>query len=201
MTVIMILLLLGISAAAKAPSSILSRVTFGAQWDYCGTFLTGLNQYFYAPEGFRESIISNKHSFISNGESAIHAGYNFNDYWNISLYIGYTAIGKYHHAIPISLRATRYFEEDKFKDRWFSFIDVGSGASIKSTPREIFTAKIGGGYRMTLSKYTKLDFILSLRTIYTHPDIIYYNETIHNRDIIRNYGYVCSLSCGIGITF
>ena len=201
MTVIMILLLLGISAAAKVPSSILSRVTFGAQWDYCGTFLTGLNQYFYAPEGFRESIISNKHSFISNGESAIHAGYNFNDYWNISLYIGYTAIGKYHRAVPVSLRATRYFGDDPLKDRWFGFMDLGSGVSIRTDPREIYTGKIGGGYRMSLSKYTKLDFIMSLRAIYTYPDLIYYNEIIQNKDISRNYGYVCSLCFGIGVTF
>lgn len=201
LTIIIMVLLLGFSAAGRTPSCSSPRFTFGCQWDYCGTFLVGINQYFYAPEGFREAIISNDLTYVNNGESAIHAGYNFNDNWNLSLYIGYTAAGKYHRAVPVSLRATRYFGDDPLKDRWFGFMDLGSGVSIRTDPREIYTGKIGGGYRMSLSKYTKLDFIMSLRTIYTYPDLIYYNEIIPDKDISRNYGYVCSLCFGIGVTF
>lgn len=201
LTILIMLFLLGFSAAGKTPSSSTPRFTFGCQWDYCGTFLTGLDQYFYAPEGFRESKKYNAVTYLTNGESAIHGGYNFNDNWNLSLYIGYTAVGEYHRAVPVSLRATRYYGDNPRDDRWFSFIDFGTGVTIKNNPKEIITGKIGGGYRMSLSRYTKLDFIISLRSIYTHPDVIYYNETIHDKDIIRNDGYICSLSCGIGITF
>ena len=201
LTIITMLFLLGLSAAGKSPSRVSPRITFGCQWDYCGTFLTGLDQYFYAPEGFRESIKYNAVTYLTNGESAIHGGYNFNDNWNLSLYIGYTALGEYHRAVPVSLRATRYYGDNPLDDRWFSFIDLGSGVSIKSHPQEIFTGKIGGGYRMSLSRYAKLDFILSLRAIYTHPDLIYYNEIIQDKDISSNHGYACSISCGIGITF
>lgn len=201
LTIVIMLFLLGVSAAGKTPPSSTPGFTFGCQWDYCGTFLTGLDQYFFAPEGFRETIKSNSHTFLSNGESAIHAGYNFNDNWNLSLYIGYTAVGEYHRAVPVTLRATRYYGDNSLSDRWFSFIDFGSGVTIKNNPKEIITGKLGGGYRLSLSKYTKLDFIMSLHAIYTHPDVIYYNETISDKDIIRNEGYICSLSCGIGITF
>ena len=201
LTLIIMLCLLGYTSAAKTPSTTSPRFTFGCQWDYCGTFLNGVYQYFYAPEGFREANRSSELTYISNGESAIHAGYNFNEYWNLSLYIGYTAVGKYSHVVPISLRATRYFGDNPLNDRWFGFVDLGSGLSIKSDPKEILTGKIGGGYRLSLSKYTKLDFIMSLRTIYTHPDLIYYNEIIGKDKIMKNDGYACSLSCGIGITF
>ena len=201
LTIITMLFLLGLSAAGKSPSRVSPRITFGCQWDYCATFLTGVNQYFFAPEGFREQTRGNHATYISNGESAVNVGYNFNDNWNLALYIGYTALGKYHRAVPVSLRTTRFFGNDALKDRWFSFIDLGSGVSIKSHPQEIFTGKIGGGYRMSLSRYAKLDFILSLRAIYTHPELIYYNEIIQDKDISRNYGYVCSLCFGIGVTF
>lgn len=199
LVVIFTMFLLAFSAAGKTSSY--PRFTFGCQWDYYATFLNGYYQYFYAPEGFREDIAGYMFDFCNNGESALHAGYNFNENWNLSLYIGYTALGSFHRAVPMSLRATRYFGSDPLKDRWFAFMDAGSGISLKNNPQEIFTGKIGGGYRMSLSRYTKLDFIMSLRTVYTHPDVIYYSEIIDRDSIIRNDGYTCSLSFGIGITF
>ena len=136
-----------------------------------------------------------------NNELSLHAGYNFNQYWNLSLYIGYTGIGDFHKCLPVSLRATRYFGDNPLTDRWFTFVDIGSGVSFKSKIQEIGYGKIGGGYRLSLSKLSKVDFLMSLRAIYTHPDIIYYGEKINPDRIYRNNGLACSLNLGIGLTF
>lgn len=179
----------------------MQRFTFGTEWSYCASFLSGYRYYFIAPEGYREELHKDMAGYNTDGEVFIHGGYNFNIHWNLSLYLGYTGIGNYHHGIPVSLRATRYFGDNPINDRWFAYCDIGSGISIKDKPAELITAKAGGGYRMSLSRVTKLDFLASLRFIYTHPDIIYYDAVIPSHDIGRNDGYIMSVSVGIGLTF
>lgn len=65
----------------------------------------------------------------------------------------------------------------------------------------IETAKIGGGYRLSLSRVSKLDFLIALRYIYTHPDVTYYGETIDFSNVSRSNGHVLGASLGIGFTF
>lgn len=194
-------LFLGFTAIGKAPLTQYPTWTFGAEWSYHATFLSGYDNYFYAPEGFRVNDNSNEFTYNGNGETLLHVGYNINQYWNLSFYTGYTGLGKFHTAIPFSLRATRYYGDNHLADRWFTFIDIGSGVSLKKNKQEIITGKIGGGYRLSLSRLTKVDFILALRSVYTHPEVEYYGEKIDQKSVIRNDGYVCSISFGIGITF
>jgi hypothetical protein len=115
--------------------------------------------------------------------------------------MGVSAIEDYHHTLPVSIRLTRYYGDDHMKDRWFSFIDLGSGISIKEHPQAILTGKAGGGYRISLSRDTKLDFNMALRTVLTHPDIIYYGEMIKPDRINRNNAYVSAVSIGMSLTF
>jgi hypothetical protein len=175
--------------------------TFGAEWSYCATFLSGYRFYFIAPEGYRVDDRKDTTGYANDGEVYAHAGYNINQHWNLSLYIGYTGIGDYHNGVPISLRATRYFGAAPLRDRWFAYCDIGSGVALKSRCSELITGKIGGGYRISLSRITKLDFIASIRFMHTHPEILYYGEFIEESNIGRASGYVMSASVGIGLTF
>lgn len=184
----------------KAKSDDMYRITFGIEWGYIASFYSIQHNYFIAPEGYRVEDKHDKAIYRSNGEVNIHAGYNLNEKWNMSLHIGYAGIGNYHTGVPVSLRMTRYFGDDPMADRWFAYCDLGSGISIKSNPQELLGAKIGGGYRLSMSKYTKLDFIASVRVMHTHPDIYHYNELIYTQSINRNSGYLISASFGIGIT-
>ena len=54
---------------------------------------------------------------------------------------------------------------------------------------------------MSLSRYSKLDFIISARMTYTHPQITYDQEVISQEMVRRNNAYVSALSLGIGLTF
>ena len=187
--------------AARGASDSIPRVTFGAEWSYCATFFKGYHHYFYAPEGFRVDDRGDGFKYFTDGEVYLHCGCNIGSRWNVSAYVGYTGIGDFHAGIPVSLRATRFFGQNALKDRWFAYCDIGSGISIKRSPQELMTAKLGGGYRLTLSRLTKLDLLASIRFIHTHPDIDFYGESIVEEHVIRNTGYVLSTTFGIGLTF
>ena len=96
---------------------------------------------------------------------------------------------------------TRYFGDNPLKDRWFAYLDIGSGISIKECPQELLSGKAGGGYRFTMSRFTKLDLLAAIRFMHTHPDVDYYGEIILKEKVNRNIGYIVSASLGIGITF
>ena len=190
-----------VSAIGRVPQVSYPKWTFGTECSYNATFYEGYHHYFISSDGFRDEIIKGSLTYHNNIEVNIHGGYNFNNNWNLSLYIGYAGLGGFHHAIPVTLRTTRYFGEDPMTDRWFAFVDLGSGISLKDNPQEIYSGKIGGGYRLTLSRLTKVDFIFALKTVYTHPDIEYYGEKIEANFINRNDGLASSISLGIGLTF
>ena len=177
------------------------RFTFGAEWGYVATVWEFIHNNFFSAEGYRINEKGNAFGYHSNGELYLHAGYNFDEYWNLSLYAGYGGVNGMHKIVPISIRATRYYGDDPLTDRWFTFADAGTGISIKKQPQEIAVLKIGGGYRVSLSRDTKLDFNAALRCTYTHPDIYFEHEIISQRWINRNNAIVVSASVGMAVTF
>lgn len=178
-----------------------TELTYGVEWGYKATIFTGGHANFFAPDGHREDLVWNVPNFYANSLGCIHVGMDINDMWNLSAYFGYAGIADYHHSIPISIRLTRFFAADSMADRWLSFIDAGSGISIKKDPEEIFSGKIGAGYRISLSKDTKLDFLAAGEVVMTHPEINYYGTIISADRINRNNGYVASISLSISLTF
>lgn len=197
LTIFMILF----SVGAKAQDASSHRFTYGAEWGYVAVFYSGYHYNFFDPEGFRADIRDNGLKLENNAEVYLHCGYNLNAKTNLSVYFGYSAIEDYHNTVPISLRLTRYFDFNRYNDRWFTYIDIGSGISLKHDPQEILTGKIGCGYRMALSQNTSLDFIAAIRCAYTHPDITYYGENIPHSNINRNNAYASALSLGMALTF
>lgn len=199
--VLIFLIISAFNMNINAQESRFPRFTFGAEWSYIATVHTAWHYNFFSPEGYRVNYPDNLFQYRSNGEAYLHAGYNFDEHWNLSLYKGIAGISDYHNAVPMSIRGTRYFGDDPLSDRWFAYLDLGSGISLKMPPQEIFTGKIGGGYRMSLSRNTKLDFIAALRMTYTHPMVIYEDTVIRHDKINRNDAFISAISVGIGITF
>ena len=188
-------------ASAQTDKTDMPKWTFGTEVSYAATFFAHEYHYFISPDGYRDIIQVNKAMYDTDSEVNLHVGYNLNENWNLSLYLGYTDVGDFHKAVPVSLRATRYFGDNPLNDRWFAFADIGSGISLKDKPQPITCGKIGGGYRLSLSRYSKLDFLMALRAVYTHPEISYNGVKIFPTDISRNDGMVLSLSLGVGLTF
>lgn len=200
-TLALIFIMVLFHTGAGAGNTSFTRLTYGVEWGYIGVFYSGYHYNFFAPEGYRVDPRGYGFMYDNNAEGYFHVGYNITGRDNISLYTGLSAIEDYHHTIPVSLRYTRYYGEDHMSDRWFSFIDLGSGCSVKVHPQFILTGKLGGGYRLSLSRDTKLDFLVSLRSALTHPDIIYYDTPIRHEKINRNNAYVSAFSIGMALTF
>lgn len=198
---LILLMTCALRITANAQESSFPRITFGAEWSYIATFQSGWHHNFFSPEGYRVDDADNEFIYHSNAEAYLHAGYNVSRNWNIALYIGMTGISDLHKAIPASIRGTYYIGGDPSRDRWFTYIDLGSGICLKNPPQEILTGKIGGGYRMSLSRNTKLDFIAALRMTYTHPEVRYDGEVIPMQKVNRNNAYLSAISFGIGLTF
>jgi hypothetical protein len=95
----------------------------------------------------------------------------------------------------------RYFNTEKDHDRWFMFMDAGSGISIKKPVQEIAVGKIGGGYRLALSRTTGLAFLMSARMTYTHPEIIYDKQPVSIDKINRCNAFLTAISLGISLSF
>ncbi len=195
------LILLPVLSYAEGKKDGGKRMTFGAEWGYYLTFFNGYHNNFFSPDGWRVDERNSGICNFSNAEINLHIGYNLSDKWNLSAYAGYTAIQDTGHCVPVSIRATRYFKSSVQGDRWLTFIDLGSGISIKKHPQEILTGKIGTGYRISLSERTKLDFLLSVRMNYTHNDIIFENTEINFERINRNNVYGCAVSVGVSLSF
>ena len=196
-----LLILISFNNFVNAQKDRFSKYTFGVEWGYVATFQSGYRYIFFPPEGYRVDVRDNSFRLQNNADLYIHSGVNLSRSWNLSLYAGYAGVGDIHKVLPVSIRATRYFGKDPLSDRWFAFTDLGSGICFKRPEQEILTGKIGGGYRMSLSRYSKLDFIISARMTYTHPQITYDQEVISQEMVRRNNDYVSALSLGLGLTF
>ena len=177
------------------------RFTFGVEWGYDATFHMLWNYNFFSPEGYRVDQSGNRFVYKSNVEAHLNAGYNIDENWNISVYLGIAGLGDLHKAIPISLRGTYYWGSNPLKDRWFAFMDLGSGISLKRPVQEIFSGKAGGGYRMSLSRDVKLDFLIAFKAAYTHSDITYDDILIDSERINKNDMLLSAIHLGMAINF
>lgn len=177
------------------------RITFGAECSFVASAFTAYHFNYFSPDGYRYNETGYKAGLIGNAEGLLHVGYNVTERWNLSIYTGITGISDIHNAIPLSFRATHLFKARGNGDRWFTFADAGTGLSLKKEIQETATLKFGTGYRISLSRDTKLDFHVSMRCIYTHPNIYFENELISCRWINRNSALVAAASVGMAVTF
>lgn len=198
---IQILMVIQLSLCAESRKTHDDRITFGAEWSYIASLHCNIHHNFYAEEGYRVNLRYSNFRYMSNGEISVFCGFDFRSDWNISLHAGYAGIYDLSKAIPISVRVTKYFKGNEKGDRWFSYIDGGSGICLKKNPQAIAVGKIGGGYRVALSKETSLDLIAAYRISFTHPSVIFDGYEIPAEKINRNNAYVGALSLGISISF
>ncbi len=185
----------------------LPGLTCGLEWGYVATIHSAHHYNFFAPEGYRVDDPDHSLTYISNADMYIHFGYDFSPEWNLSMYVGYEGIADYHNAVPVSLRVTRFFpmresvHEGNGVDGWLAFADLGSGICLKKPVQEILTGKAGCGYRLALSPESSLDFLMSARFTYTHPQIIYDKHPIAADRINRNNAYLTAISLGMALNF
>lgn len=177
------------------------RFTFGAEWSFISSFYSIVHHNFFSEEGYRMDLIQWSMGYESNGEVELHCGYDLSEAWNLSLHTGFAGIYDIGNVIPVSLRLTRFFTENILGDRWLCYVDAGSGVCLKQNPQMIAVAKLGGGYRLSLSNTTKMDLLCAFRTSLTHPQIVFDGYTVPYEKTNRNNAFISALSLGISLTF
>lgn len=177
------------------------RFTYGAEWSYIASYHCGIHHNFFSEDGYRVDLNHTSFGYESNGDVYLHAGINLRRRWNLSMYAGLAGVYDIGKIVPISIRATRYFNPNQMGDRWFSFLDAGSGICLKEEPQAALIGKIGGGYRIALSEVSSLDFILAYRMTLTHPEIIFDGYKVPVNMTNRNNAYISAISIGISLSF
>lgn len=200
-TLVILLIFTCFNIIVKAESRHDSKFIYGVEWGYVATIQSGYHYNFFAPEGYRVDDYGNSFCYQSNADAYLFVGREIGKLWTLSLYMGYAGVGDIHEVIPVTIRATRYMKEDNSSDRWFTFIDAGSGISVNKPIQEIITGKIGGGYRIALGGECNLDLLLSVKMTYTHPEIIYDKKPIDISRINRSNAYLNAVSVGLSISF
>lgn len=193
------------SAAAEKPARDFPAFTFGAEGSAILTTASYSHFNYIAADGYRVDRKNMDCSPSVNGELLLNAGYNIDRHLNIALFFGISGISRGETVLPLSMRLTVLFGKDPLKARWFSFIDGGTGIGTGTAARFSPVAKLGAGYRISLTRSAKLDFILSLRSIYTKPQITEFSDgdmvPVAADRIRRSEAFYNAVMLGIGLNF
>ncbi len=196
------------AAAGNQKSRSFPRLTFGVEGSFSGTFLTYRHSNFISNYGYRIDRKKFRHRLHGNGEFLLHVGYNVSSHINLSIYTGYSGggNGRSGHIFPLNLRCTLFPSKKTDGDRWFVFLDAGPALNKTESKNDISgNGRLGGGYRLSITRSVKLDFIISLRqtllkNVTSQPGGMG-AEFIDQDRIRRNNAAYTALSLGIGITF
>lgn len=170
------------------------RFTFGIESAYIPVFARYIHYNYVDSENTRHFDNSLHGGYWSRGEILVHAGVNVNKNLNLSLYSGWASFGHAFEGIPLLLRGTWFFGNDPNADRWFTHLDAGPAFALYQTlesPAVILSA--GGGYRLSLNRYTKLDLGFGLFSYHSHPRFV---DSV-NTTISSETGVGLKLSVGV----
>ncbi len=180
------------------------RFTFGAEGAYAMSLLNFYHRNYIASEGDRINLKGVKVGFSDSGQILVHAGVNISAKFNLSLESGYCGIYGGERMVPLSLKGTWLSGKNPLKNRWLAFAAAGCGVVTSGNAGDFSgIARIGGGYRVSLNRFAKLDFIAALQCAYIHPETYRTDrgESISGDALRRNEVYVGALTFGIGLTF
>lgn len=194
-----------LTASAGEHSRNFPRFTFGIEGSYIVTAAAYSHSNYIADDGYRVDNRSLTFRPAGNGELLINAGYNITSRMNLAFCSGISGISRGETVIPMSLRFTLFFGKDPMRARWFSFLDGGAGIAVGRVTPLAPIARIGTGYRISLTRSAKLDFLMSLRGIYTHPQV---KEPVDGMPadvpqerLRRSQAFYGALTFGIGLNF
>lgn len=181
------------------------RITFGIEGSFATNFWTYSHFNYIADEGYRVNIRHNEPDLHLNGQLLANAGCNLSQRTNLSVYCGICGLSTREIMMPVSLRFTYMFGDSPLKNRWITFAETG--IMTERLKLEEFSAigKLGGGYRISLSRSVKLDLLMAYQAVFAHPDVseISGDKTIPvtGDRLRRNNAILNALTFGFGLCF
>lgn len=190
---------------ARNPCRSFPRITFGIEGNFMLNFGTWRHFNYIAEEGYRVNIKDFRRSVNTNGQLLANVGCNIGSRVNVALYVGIAGIYREKAAVPAAVRATVFYGKDPLKGRWFSFADAGAGiGSFREKDISPF-GRLGAGYRVSLTRSVKLDFMLAYQLLFSHPEVTEDIEGVQipvtGTRLRRNEILTNALSFGIGLNF
>lgn len=169
---ILYILALFLCFSARAEEKVqASRLRFGVEWGYTQSFYKYHHFNIISTDGYRIDEESKGFFLHPNGILLASIGYDFNDRINMSLYSGYAGLMDNCRVFPLSLRLNIFPHRNMFKDGFFSFAEGGIGFRVPTLEKHSPAAFVcvGEAYRIKLTPYANLDFLLSLRMCMDRP--------------------------------
>jgi len=197
------LLLLSLTLQAQGEWRSRSAFRFGVEWGYSGTFYMYYhNNYIEATDGYRVDDEGNSTSLKANAYATVMLGADISRHGNLAAYFGYSGVCRNERLFTLALRGS-WFWNGVDNNGWFSFIEGGGGINEYFTSKIGWHTRIGGGYRVSLSRVGNMDFNLSYRTCLSHPSIWddWEGKYVEKRYVRRNNALYHSLCLGIAISF
>ncbi len=183
------LTLTGLPASALPPApeqsfggGKVNRFVFGTEWGYTSSLFHIYHNNYLSPEGMRVEEKGANLDYSSNGHILAGISYAFARKYEAGLYLGFIGVAQDRRMVPLSLRGTYYFDS-YLSDGWLVYLDGGPafGGEHKIT----LTGKLGGGYRLKLSRHFCLDFLLSFHICSDHPKLFYSDDSQITGDNLR----------------
>lgn len=186
-------------------SEFLRRLQLGIEWGYSQSVFKYHHYNIISNEGYRIDEKSEGFYFNANGMLLANIGYDLSDRFNIALYSGYAGFSDESRVLPLSLRLSVFPGSTIYEDGFYSFIEGGVGLKFKNLQKQesSFFASVGEAYRIKLSPYFNLDFILSLRVVFDKP-IIYSPDgsgQVDKHNIRANNAQYYALNFSIALNF
>lgn len=180
------------------------RFTFGVETSYVLTFLNYSHFNFISSDGGRRDERTLTDVAMSNGQILVSGGVNISDKLNLSLYTGYGGVYRRERMVPLSMRLSWYSGGDPMKNRWIAFCGLGAGFNDFSDLSRISAeGKLGCGYRISLNRSAKLDFLLAFQEVFTHPRA--YESDAGNyvpvERLRRNNAFISAFTFGFALVF
>lgn len=191
---IIVLMVTGTDLAARLPF-----LKFGVEWGYDAGFMEFHHFNYLSSEGYRINDKWTGARYATNGSILLNAGIRLKEKSTLALYGGYSGICEGNRVFPLSLRYT--FNRNQYsRNGMFYYADAGIGLHVPKTDTRVqspcIIGRLGSGYRIALSSFCSLDFMLSLKISYEKPliidpDTITYVPDTDIRTSKAFYGAIC----------
>lgn len=159
--------------ARERNSEFTRRLQCGVEWGYTQTYYKYHHYNIVSAEGYRINEESNGFFFHPNGSLLANVGYDLTDRLNLAVYSGYLGLADNCRVFPISLRASIFPHNNMYEDGFFSYIEGGIGFRVPTLEKHdpAYFISAGEAYRIKLTPYCNLDFMLSMRLCFDRPMI------------------------------
>ena len=198
-----ITLLAFLKGGAALAGDFYDHLDYGVEWGYTATLQYQHSFVYLSESGSRTLYKGNLLTYKSNGEVLVFAGVKFAKVLTLNACAGWAGVYEGRRVCPLTLRLScfpRGYSSDGVK----ILLEGGKCFAKSFEDKEIMIAKIGAGYRITLSHNIALDFSLNAQMVSDHPLGIYdaeHKTIVDDASLLESNAHYSGLSFVMSLSF